>query len=248
MTNILRVFSCSCLWGWRTQTPVRRQWLWVYREGEAAVQHPGLYLRPPPPPPHSSTPLSPPLWPAGGDPEFAPGAGWPRRPSAEHFRLLTHTHAAWSADKHALVTTAAFHQKPVQILQCSWNFVIYTLFDSGIRRCGRTAAFPNKRSCPASPAGHCMLAPSSQNRRKWPRPVGNSLLHCHVQLSPHVCCRLSGRSHLSKYSTSASMWYWSASRWRNLLTEVSLSLTPCCLSRIKEKWLHSYAIEVFFKI
>lgn len=108
-SNVFRVFSCLCLWGWRTQIPVRRQWMWVCREGMEGVWHPDLRL--PPRHPRSSTPSSPPLWSVGGIPEFARGADWLHRPSAGHFPPLTRTHAAWSANKHTLVTIPAFIKK-----------------------------------------------------------------------------------------------------------------------------------------
>lgn len=52
------------------------------------------------------------------------------------------------------------------------------------------------------------------------------------------------RNCLSKYSTSASIRYWSVSRCRHFLTDVSLSLTPCCLIRMnKEKILSKYNLR-----
>lgn len=53
------------------------------------------------------------------------------------------------------------------------GFILYTWLHWGIRDCGRTVAFPRKHSCPASPAGRNTLAPSPQNRRKWPKPARN---------------------------------------------------------------------------
>lgn len=49
--------------------------------------------------------------------------------------------------------------------------VFHTSVYSGTQHCGKTAGFPHKHSCPASPAGHDILAPSSQNLRRWQQPV-----------------------------------------------------------------------------
>lgn len=104
----------------------------------------------------------------------------------------------------------------------------FTWADRGIWGCGRNAAFPQWRSCPVSPEELYTPVPSSQSRRKSQLPVRTTKHKVNLVFRKVMSCSL------VKYNvTSASMWYRSASLWRNFLTNMSLLLTPCCLGIIQ---------------
>lgn len=140
-------------------------------------------------------------------------------------------------------STAAAHARCLEFKHTSWKYwglwrvrkaldmtYWFTSSESGIPRCGKSLAFPHKHSRPASLVGGCRRAPSSQNQRKQPGPAG-ILDYVTTQTQQHLW----KVPFSSKHSTSASMWNCSPSLCRNLLTEVSLSATPCCLIKPK-KW------------
>lgn len=150
-------------------------------------------------------------------PDFVPGAGRLHWPSAERFQLQTHTLASWNT--------------VVKAVNGKWE---------NPERCDIMALLPQLAQAPGTVVElwgshtHTPVQLFQQDTTHTLHLVkvweSDHNLRKHFVTRSHTATVTSSQ-HIQIISTSAFMWYRSASRWRNLLTEASSSLMPCCLNR-----------------